>query len=275
MQISDNHCHDQVAHKFLRRSNRVWALVLAIGLSPLARADLVVPASSVLNVGGGTIDLACTDLVVAGTLQLGAGSIINIRHLSIQAGGVIGGGSGVLSLGGNWMNAGAFLAGTGAVLFRDLCSLTAATVTGDSTFSTASFVSAVGKNYVFGVGSTQTVLNVLEIAGTAAKPIQFRTATAGQVGNVKLLPGGTQQIQHVGVTDVWATGQQLAPKLTNEGGGGNARGWFGASATSTVPVPALADGALAALAVALAALAGAVLRRRERLTAGAIGRDRC
>ena len=29
------------------------------------------------------------------------------------------------------------------------------------------------------------------------------------------------------MTDVWATGQHLAPNLTNEGGGGNANGWFG------------------------------------------------
>jgi hypothetical protein len=42
-------------------------------------------------------------------------------------------------------------------------------------------------------------------------PIQFPQRTAGQVDQRQLARGGTQQIQHVGVTDVWATGQHLAP----------------------------------------------------------------
>ena len=42
-------------------------------------ADLIVPANSVLNLGGGTVDLACTDLILAGTLQLASGSVVNAR----------------------------------------------------------------------------------------------------------------------------------------------------------------------------------------------------
>jgi hypothetical protein len=113
---------------------------------------------------------------------------------------------------------------------------------GSTTFSTRAFVSSAGKNYVLAVGTTQTVGALLEIAGTTPDPIQFRSGAPGQVANVDLLPAGTQQIQHVGVTDVWATGQHLAPALTNEGGSGNAFRWFGSAIGADVrPVPTLGD----------------------------------
>jgi IPTL-CTERM motif len=237
--------------------------IAALVIARPAHADLVVPANSVVNLASGAIDLACTDVVVAGTLQVASGSIVNARHVTIQAGGTIDGGSGTIALGGNWANAGQFVAGTSAVRFRDLCSLTAATISGSTTFSTASFVTATGRDFVFEVGATQTVNTLLEIAGTAALPVQFRSSVPGQVAYVNLIPSGTQAIQHVGVTDVWATGQWLAPTLTNEGGGGNANRWFGGGAAAT-PVPALADAALLALAALLAAIGAWRLRRNHR-----------
>lgn len=241
-----------------------------------AYADLVVPANSLANLGSGTVDLECTDLIVAGTLQLASGSIVNVRHVTIQAGGTLDGGSGILTLGGNWTNAGQFIPGTSLVRFRDLCSLASATITGNTNFSTASFVTASGKNYVFAAGSTQVINDLLEIAGTTALPIQFRSSAAGQVAFINLLASGVQQIQHVGVTDVWATGQWLAPTLTNEGGGGNANRWFGGSIPIPVvgtPIPTLSDGLEIVLAALLAAT-GAWLARRRRPTPQDFNRPR-
>jgi hypothetical protein len=241
----------------------VFAVAVA-GMARVAHADLIIPANSVTNLGGGVVDLACTDLIVAGTLQVTSGSINNIRHVTIQAGGTIDGGSGVMNVGGNWSNAGQFIPGTSSVRFRDLCAISSATLSGNTTFSTASFVTATGKNYVFTVGSTQTVNDLLEIAGTTPQPIQFRSSTPGQTAFINLLGAGVQTIQHVGVTDVWATGQWLAPLLTNEGGGGNANRWFGGGVpAAAVPVPTLAEIALTALA-ALLAMSGAWLLRRRR-----------
>jgi hypothetical protein len=228
-----------------------------------ARADLVVPANAIVILDGSTTDLQCTDVLVAGTLRLGTGSLVNARHVSIQAGGTIEVSSGTITAGGNWSNAGQFVAGTSAVRFRDVCSLTSASISGNSSFATASFVSAIGRTFRFAAGSTQTVGTSLEIAGTAAQPTQFRSSAAGQVANINLLPGGTQPIQHVGVTDVWATGQWLASSLTNEGGGGNANRWFGGAAVAQA-IPALQGPLLAALSIALTLMAGAALRRRER-----------
>jgi len=237
--------------------------VAACAAPRFAHADLVVPAGSVMSLGGGTVDLSCTDIIVGGTLQLTSGSVANARHVTILAGGTIDGGSGAITLGGNWTNSGQFIAGTGAVRFRDVCSLFTATITGSTTFSTASFVTGAGRNFLFAVGTTQTVGSVLEIAGTAGSPIQFRSTAAGQVANINLLASGTQLIQHVGVTDVWATGQWLAPTLTNEGGGGNANRWFGGSGPGAAAIPTLSDAMLLVLATLLAA-SGTWLVRRTR-----------
>jgi hypothetical protein len=226
-----------------------------------AHADLIVGAGSTTTAGSGVIDLACTDLIVAGTFQVASGTVQNVRNVTIQPGGTIDGGSGVIQLSGNWTDNGSFVANTGEVDFRDVCGPGPATISGNTTFFRASFVSGTGKNYVFTVGSTQTILSLLQIAGTAPSPIQFRSSTPGQVANINLVAAGTQVIQHVGVTDVYATGQHLAPNLTNEGGGGNAHGWFGRGGGdggrgrfgSAAPIPTIDVGALIALAALLAA----------------------
>lgn len=232
----------------------------------LAAADFIVPANAVVSLNGATLDLGCTDLIIAGTLQLGSGQVLNARHVDIQAGGAFDGGSGAVELGGNWSNSGGYLAGTSTVRFRDLCGLASATITGNSSFANARFVSSIGKNYVFAVGSTQTITGVLQITGTVPQPIQFRSSVPGQVAYINLTGTGTQQISHVGVTDVWATGQWLAPGQQNEGGGGNANRWFGIPPqTGVIEVPtlsALMQGVLAAL-LALSAAFG--LRRRTRM----------
>jgi hypothetical protein len=243
----------------------VAAGAIAAAFAPArdARADLVVPANGQYVTNAGLTDLACTDVIVAGTLTVNTGSLINVRHVTIQPGGVIDGGSGVIEVGGDWTNQGTFTAGTSTVRFRDLCGPTSATIGGSTAFSNASFVSTTGKNYVFAVGSTQSVAGLLEIVGSAPFPIQFRSGAPGQVAFVNLLGGGTQSIQHVGVTDVWATGQWLAPALTNEGGGGNANRWFGVPHGIERPVPGLTDLATLALASLLAAFGIATLRRRR------------
>ena len=242
-------------HMAARAAIVVWTCLLAA----VARADLIVPANSQTDLNSGIVDLSCTDVVVAGTLNVSAGALKNVRNLTIQSGGIINGGSGAIEVNGNWSNGGSFVAGTSAVNFRELCGAGPATIGGNTTFFAVSFVSAVGKTYTFAVGSTQTITSLLEIAGTQANPIQFKSSSSGQVAFINLLTGGKQQIQHVGVTDVWATGQWLAPFEHNEGGGGNAHRWFGTpngggATAAAAPIPTLDRGALAALALLLAAV---------------------
>jgi len=244
------------------RVRSVLLLLACLLACSAARADLIVPSGGLISLAPGVVDLACTDVIVAGTLQVNSGQLNNVRSVTIQPGGVIDGGSGTIQVAGNWTNGGTFNAGTGTVNFRDLCAFGNAVIMGSTTFSGASFVTNSGKNYVFAVGSTQTITAFLEISGPAGNPIQFRSSLPGQVGFINLVNGGTQQIQHVGVTDIWATGQWLAPFLTNEGGGGNASRWFGTPSTVTTPIPTLDITLLIALSMLLAAAAAQVLKRR-------------
>jgi hypothetical protein len=243
------------------RGARAAAIVLLLH-PPLAVADLVVPHDAIGRLNGATLDLGCTDLIVAGALQIGSGQVLNARNITIQSGGVVDGGSGAIELGGNWSNNGGFFAGTGTVRFRDLCAVATATISGSSSFANARFVTSIGKNYVFAVGSMQTITGLLEITGTTAQPIQFRSSAAGQVASINLAQTGTQQLANVGVTDVWATGQPLAPDLRNEGGGGNALGWFGTAIPPVAGIPALSPFMLSVLAALLMLVAVPGLRRR-------------
>jgi hypothetical protein len=232
------------------------ALLISV-VAGQAKADLVVPVGATTSLGSGIVDLACSDLVVGGTVRVQSGAVRNVRNVTIQSGGAIDGGSGVIQVGGNWTANGSFVAGTGEVDFRDLCGVGAASISGDTTFFRASFVSTTSKNYIFGVGSTQRILSVLEISGATPSPIQFRSATPGQVASIDLVNSGTQLIQHVGVTDVWSTGQCLAPGQSNEGGGGNAKNWFicssgGGGGSTPASIPALDAAALLALGALLA-----------------------
>jgi hypothetical protein len=235
-------------------SIRAGLFLFALSATP-AFANVDVPAGAAFALGGGSIDFGNTSLQVGGNFALGSGSATNIDSVSILAGGALDGGSGVLTLFGDWSNAGTFTAGTGSVNFID-GGIAQSNINGNSTFDNVSFVSATGKNYAFAVGTTQSVSGLLTIQGSATQGIQFRSTTAGQVANIDLLPGGSQDIQFVGVSDVHATGQHLAPSLTNDGGTGNATGWFGsAAATNTVPTPALSWIGLLLLALLLAAIA--------------------
>jgi hypothetical protein len=232
------------------------ALLISV-VAGQAKADLVVPVGATTSLGSGIVDLACTDLVVGGTVRVQSGAVRNVRNVTIQSGGAIDGGSGVIQVGGNWTANGSFVAGTGEVDFRDLCGVGAASISGNTTFFRASFVSTTSKNYIFGVGSTQRIFSVLEVSGATPSPIQFRSATPGHIASIDLVNSGTQLIQHVGVTDVWSTGQCLAPGQSNEGGGGNAKNWFicssgGGGGSTPASIPALDAAALLALGALLA-----------------------
>src|SRR5579871_6155467 len=191
-----------------------------------AQANVSVPAGAAFAVNGGTLDLGSTDLQIDGSLSLASGTLSGARNIAIDAGGSLNAGSGTITLFGNWTDLGTFSAGTGAVNFVDGGSALSS-VSGNTTFYNVSFVSNIGKTYAFAVGSTQSIGGLLTILGTAAQGIQFKSATAGQVALIDLLPGGRQNIAFVGVSNVHADGQPLATNQTNDGGSGDALGWFG------------------------------------------------
>lgn len=214
-----------------------------------------------MALNGGKLDLDSTDLQIGGSVALSSGAISGAHSIAIGSGGALNAGSGTISLFGDWSDFGTFSAGTGTVDFID-GSAALSTVSGNTTFHDLSFISSTGKTYAFAVGSTQTIGGLLTILGTAATGIQFKSTTPGQVAFIDLLPGGSQDIAHVGVSNVHAIGQPLAPTQTNDGGTGDALGWFGSggSGSSVAATPAVSPFGLLLLLLSLPAVA--FLRRR-------------
>jgi hypothetical protein len=228
---------------------------------------LQIPAGAIVDLAGGRLSLGGGDIVNAGTLRLGSGEIVDLNDFTTAAGGNTLIAGGILMLTGDWENRGNFVPGTGIVRFRDGANASSS-ILGSSAFSTLSFVSTAGKVYRFEVGQTQTVATALEIVGTGT-PIGIASMLAPQVAFLNLVPGGTQSIANVGVSNVHATGLPLAPGQTNQGGSGNAINWFGQGGivlppSQPVVIPANDPLVLGLFALALAAFAASrISRRRE------------
>lgn len=235
---------------------RLGFVAFVSALPALSQADLQIPAGARLQMGSGTLDAGGTDAVISGEVWIQAGTLLGLRNVDIEPGGTLDNGSGQIALAGDWVPAGAYLAGTGRVDFVDGAGPASATVSGDNAFFNLGFTSTTGKNFRFPVGSVQSIAGQLEILGTQASPLQFRSTVGGQVASINLLPGGTQNIAHVGVSDVHAIGQPLAPDQSNEGGSGNDAGWFGNVLLGEIrDLPSSSPWSLALLVLSLAMLA--------------------
>ncbi len=230
----------------------------------LASAQVSVPATSVFSLNGGVIDLAGANLQVSGAFGIGGGAVHNAANVVIAAGGNLDGGSGTLTLFGDWSDLGTFTAGSSQVDFVDGGQVQSS-LSGNTTFANLSFVSTIGKAYSLQVGTTQTIQNQLQILGTSSNGIQIKSSSTGQVAFINLLASGSQSIDFVGVSNVHAIGQHLAPTLTNDGGSGDAIGWFGQAGGggpgTVAPTPMLSFWALLLLALGLSGVALASTRR--------------
>ena len=232
------------------------AAILGLLMTAPAWADLEVPAGTSSNTSGGVFDLANTDLLVGGTLGVDDGQIINVRNVVIQPGGVINGGTGAISLSGNWSNGGSFAAGAGSVNFVDSPTGSSnATISGNTSFSTVNFTSALGKTYTFAAGSSQQISSLLTIRGTADRPIVLVSSVPGQLASLSL--NGNQQISNVAVDWIAATGVRLAAGQANRNPTGVAPRWLGDKEV----VPTLGIGALALLTLLMIFMARRMRRK--------------
>jgi hypothetical protein len=83
------------------RAGTAWLLAaLLSGIGAPAGADQIIGSGGVVSIAGGRVDLSCTDLVVAGTLNLNQGTYTNVRDVKVLAGGALYGGSGALTYAG-------------------------------------------------------------------------------------------------------------------------------------------------------------------------------
>ncbi len=238
-----------------------------------AHADLVVPAATTVGLGGGSMNLGCTDVILNGTLDLQGGTLTNVRHVQIAAGGSLVLGSGSVSLAGNWSNAGTLNAGTGTVsIVDDAACAPSSVVSGNSTFHALSVTSTTGKLVQFAAGSMQTVQSSLTLTGTAANPLRIESTTPGAVSaDINLLASGTQNLANLAVRGMGASGQWLAPYQTNQGAGPVNR-WFGKPivdpGTPIAPIPTTSEWTLVAMALALGALAARQRRNQKHTSTG-------
>jgi hypothetical protein len=245
-----------------RRVHAVVLFALGILAAGAAHTATLLPAGSVVALAGGRLDLACTDLDVAGTLSLGNGAVVNARNVIVRPGGVLNGGSGVLEVGGDFVGGVGFQAAASTVRFTDACGGSSASIAGSNTFHDATFVSTTGKTWRFSAGTLQTFLHALTITGTPSQPLQVRSDAP--YASFNLVAGAAQSIANVGATNMWAEGQWLAPYQVNQGGS-NARRWFGDPAQETLPIPAIGGAGLALLA-GLMFLSAVWARRRKSFT---------
>ncbi len=213
----------------IKATFRSIALLCTAGIALFAanaHADIVIPTGGTMALNGAIVDLACSDVSVAGSLSLDSGQLINVRNLSIGAGGTINAGTGSITLSGNWTNNGAFVPSTGKVRFVDAASCSPSSViTGNTSFYDLSIVSTSGKLYQFGAGNTQTVVQSLTITGTTSNPTRLSSTSTGQTAFIHLI--GAQNLSSLAVTDMGATGVWLAPYQSNFAPGGVVSRWFG------------------------------------------------
>lgn len=80
------------------RAAALACLAGALVTAPMAGADIVVPSGAVMGLDAGSIDAACTDLVVTGKLNLDSGAIFDLRDVIVEPGGVLDGDAGSITL---------------------------------------------------------------------------------------------------------------------------------------------------------------------------------
>jgi len=153
--------------------------------------------------------------------------------ITINAGGVLGGGSSKISLSGNWVNSGAFNAGTSTVAFENSASSSA--ITGNTAFY--SFVcEAAGKTISFAAGSTQAVSGSFLLTGAAGDFIKLRSS----VDSVKWyigFPNGPQAVSYADIKDSNALLNTVACPDSLNSGNNNANWLF----TDSIPPGGVAD----------------------------------
>jgi hypothetical protein len=205
-----------------------------------------VPSGAQFSVGAGSLDLGCGDLSVAGTFSLNTGSAVTVRDVAINSG-TINGGSGTLSLSGNWTNLGQFNAQSSSVQIVDGCGTTASALTGNTTFASLAVSSASGKQLTVASGSTQTFSDSLSLSGVSGNRLLLRTSQPGTTAAFNLLAGASDTISWLDVQDIDASGGQAiapgSPASFNSVDSGNNSNWFvavmNAIPVTTLPLPAM------------------------------------
>jgi hypothetical protein len=154
--------------------NALIGLFILLPIAEPATAQVTVPPGGSLSIpAGASLHLGCTDLNVQGNVSVGAGQISQAATIGITSSGVLDGGSGTISVGGNWNNFGTFVPGSSTVIFTDGCSTAPAQLTGNTVFYNLTLTSTNGRTFVLPAGHSITVDGTLTLQGLPGLPIQL------------------------------------------------------------------------------------------------------
>ncbi len=200
----------------------VWRLCIAalllLTLHGKVFAQVNIPFADTMSVpAGNAMSLGCTAFTVHGTFNIGSGQVTNTGDVGIGATGTINGGQGLLSVSGNWNNAGTFNAGTGTVVFTNNCAAGPLTLTGATVFNNLTLTSTNGSTFVIPAGSNITVSGTLTLQGVNGQPIHL-VSSSGQTAVINLGPQSQVVSSYFDTNDVQigATPQSI-PTLSEYG----------------------------------------------------------
>lgn len=166
-------------------------VLLCLGAASPAWAVFSIPAGSSFSVpAGASVDAACEQVLVAGTLSLGAGHFSTSADLDITGTGVLNGDTGDLTVGGDFNSTGTFNPGTGTVTLTDGCVGNTSTLSGTLVFQNLVLSSTTGHVFVIPAGAHITVLGTLTLQGSAGQNIQV-VSSGGGMAVINLGPSAT------------------------------------------------------------------------------------
>lgn len=232
------------------RLQRLFYCLLAGALlcsTHLFAQTISVRAGADFSLGAGSITAGCIDLIVQGEFSVNSGSVSGLRNVTISSG-TLSGGSGNISLSGNWANQGGFDSQTGSVVISDGCGVSRSSLDGNSMFYKFAVTTNSGKFLQHSAESVSSFETELRLEGTASDPLKIRSSIPGTAGEFVLSTGASQRIFGVDVADINASrGETIAPAAAAQfksSSAGNTPNWFAADpntpATPVTPVTPVA-----------------------------------
>lgn len=165
---------------FTHTARAAAAAALMASAGPATWAQVTVPPdASVAAPPGSALNLACTPVQVSGSVDLSASQVNDSSGVHIAPGGSLNAGASTIHVSGDWVNAGAFVPGSGSVVFDDRCATGPITLSGHTTFNNLTLRSSSGRAFVLPQGSNLTVNGTLTLQGAPGNPISLVSSGGG------------------------------------------------------------------------------------------------
>lgn len=222
--------------RFVWKALLITVMLMLASIAQVQAGTILIGTGAAMDTGQGQLLIGCNDLEVAGDF---GGQAAGARDVSILAGGSLA--TDELSFSGDWENAGQVEV-PGWVRWLEGCGATDAQMTGSTDFSAFEISTSTGRTVRLQANVTQQVTDSLILQGAPDELLMLRTTVSGQQAGLTLVPGGSQSIAFVDVSDMDSSGGQPmapgSPGLHNSVDSGNNINWF-QEVLSAIPVSTL------------------------------------